>query len=288
MNTSVRHRIGRTSVAALLAIAAAGGVALAASSNASAVGASIMVDPCPSGTTGPTGSTGPTGETGPTGATTLAYGRAGFWRFCEPPMTTTLTDSSGNGNDGVYAGGVALGQTGIPGAAPNTAALFDGINDSGQVPDDPTLDVGTSFTVEGWIKRSVTNKTQQMMVKGNGFQLVVMNAGSGNQVWLRKANVTTLARSITPILADGMFHHVAATQDGPGDVHIYIDGVESTVVLNTVHAAGDTAFPLTFGLNNSGAGTFDEFGLWDDELDACEIQYLYYAGSGAVGSGCAG
>ena len=191
ITSDLRHRIGMASVATLLAAAAAGGALLAGSSNAAEIGASLIVDPCPSGTTGPTGPTGPTGgtgatggtgPTGPTGATTAAYGRVGYWRFCEPPATTVLTDSSGNGNDGTYFNGVALGQPGVPGYAPNTAALFDGINDYGQVPDDPTLDVGTSFSLDGWIKRSVTNKTQSMMVKGNSFQLVVMNQGSGNQV----------------------------------------------------------------------------------------------------------
>ena len=102
----------------------------------------------------------------------------GYWRFGEP-SGTALLDSSGHNNNGTYLGGVALGALGIPGAIPNTAATYDGVNDTGRVPDANSLDVGNSFSIEGWIKRSSTTKTHELFNKGaNGFQLVVMNAAS--------------------------------------------------------------------------------------------------------------
>ena len=211
----------------------------------------------------------------PAGASGLAASApstaAGHWRFGERPGSTELLDSSANGNHGTYLGGVTLG---IPGALANdtdTAARFDGNNDLGRVPDSASLDVGSSFTVEGWIKRSSTTRSHQLFLKGSGgLQLVVMAATSGNQVWLRKANVTTLARSATGVPAGG-YHHVAATMDGPGTAKIYIDGVESTVPVSTVQAIQDTTLPLFFGTTGTTPADFDEFALYDEALSATEI-----------------
>ncbi|MGI8875703.1 MAG: LamG-like jellyroll fold domain-containing protein [Egibacteraceae bacterium] len=121
---------------------------------------------------------------------------------------------------------------GVPGALfgdPDTAASFDGVNDLVRVPDAGGLDVGDSFTLEGWIKRSSESRTHQMFLKGGrSFQLTVMNAANGNQVWLRKAGVSTVAHSEVGVPADEEYHHVVATKDGPNSARIYIDGVEST------------------------------------------------------------
>ena len=203
----------------------------------------------------------------------------GYWRFGEP-SGTALLDSSGNANNGTYLGGVALGAPGIPGAAPNTAATFDGINDTGRVPDSASLDVGGSFSVEGWIKRTATTKSQELFNKGaNGIQLTVMSAGSGNQVWLRKAGVTTIARSAGGIPADGAYHHVVATMNGPGTAKIYIDGVLDTVSVSAVQAIADTAFPLTFGIAASNPTLYDEFALYDDPLSATAVAAHHAAGA---------
>jgi hypothetical protein len=181
-----------------------------------------------------------------------------------------MIDSSGNGNDGTYVGGVTLNQPGA--VAGDTAARYDGVNDIGRVPDDPTLDVGSSFTLEGWIKRSNATKTHTMFNKGDrGFQLVVMSSASGNQVWLRKTNITTIARSNVGVPAGG-YHHVAATMNGNGSTaHIYVDGVESTVILAPTQSIQDTAFPLVFGSAASTPAVFDEFALYDDALSAADI-----------------
>ena len=205
--------------------------------------------------------------------------KAGHWRFGEA-SGTLLTDSSGNGNHGAYSGNVTLGVSGAPGFAPNTAATFDGVDDLGRVPDSSSLDVGGSFSVEGWIKRSSTAKSHQLMAKGGGLQLAVMSAGNGSQVFLRKANVTTLARSQGGVPADGRYHHVVATMSGPGNARIYIDGVPDTVQLSTVHAIADTAHPLTFGTVSSGSAQFDEFALYDDVLTDAQVLAHRQLGAG--------
>ena len=59
---------------------------------------------------------------------------AGFWRFGEPVNSTTLTDASGKGNHGTYLGRPVLGVAGALTANPNTAATFDGIDDTAASP----------------------------------------------------------------------------------------------------------------------------------------------------------
>jgi hypothetical protein len=110
---------------------------------------------------------------------------------------------------------------------------------------------------------------------GNGLQLVVMNAGSGNQVFLRKANVTTIARSNLPVLADGRYHYVVATVNGANSARIYVDGVLSTVQVGTVQVIQDTSFPLTLSGPGSTPINFDEFAIYDGVLSAAEVQSHY-------------
>ena len=142
----------------------------------------------------------------------LADGPVGYWRFGEPSGLTAI-DSSPNTNDGTYTNGPILGVPGALAGDSDTAVSMDGVNDSVRVPDDDSLDVGNFFTAEGWIKRSSTAQTHTMMVKG--FQVIVMNAGSGSQVWLRKPNVTTVARTNVGVGA-GAYHHVGCDQAGLG------------------------------------------------------------------------
>jgi subtilisin-like proprotein convertase family protein len=209
---------------------------------------------------------------------------AGYWRFAEP-SGTTLIDSSGHANNGTYLGGVTLNQPGALAGNPNTAASYDGVNDTSRIPDSASLDVGHEFTVEGWVKRSSTTKSMELMNKGgNGFQLVVMNAGSGNKVFLRKANVTTLAQSTVGVLADGRYHHIAATINGPGSsARIYVDGADVTdgVPAGAAQVIQDTSFLLTFGIAAATETKFDEFALYDAVLSPARIAAHYAAGVGA-------
>ena len=210
-----------------------------------------------------------------------ADGPAGFWRLGEP-SGTTLLDSSGHGAGGVYQGGVTLGRPGAIAGDANTAARFDGVNDVGNIADKPVLDVGASFSAEAWVKRSSVAKAHGLMVKGSGgLQFVVMNAGSGNQVWLRKANVNTIARSTAGVPADGRHHHVVATMNGAGTARIYVDGIEGTAQVGATTTVADTALPLQIGGSAGTPADLDEFALYDRALTADEVGEHYAAGRGA-------
>jgi hypothetical protein len=200
----------------------------------------------------------------------------GCWRFGEAPGATAAVDASPYANNGTYLGGVALG---VPGAvAGDTAARFDGANDSVRVPDSSSLDVGDSFSAEGWIKRSSTAKSYELMNKGaNGLQLVVMSAASGDQVWLRKAGVTTIARSSVGVPAGG-YHHIMVTKNGANSARIYIDGVDVTVPVSGVQIVQNTTFPLTFGSAAGASADYDEFALYGRALGASEVAARFSRG----------
>lgn len=215
---------------------------------------------------------------GPPPACDVALVVAGCWRFGEPSGTVAL-DSSGNGNNGTYLGGVTLGQPGV--IAGNTAALFDGFNDTVRIPNSISLKVGSSFSLEAWVKRTSTAKSQELMNKGaNGFQLTVMSAGSSNQVWLRKAGVNTLARSNGGILADGRYHHIVATMSGAaGSEKIYIDGALDTAPVIAPQIPQNTTFPLTFGSAASSPTFHDEFVVYGRALSAPEVATRFARGT---------
>jgi hypothetical protein len=81
-----------------------------------------------------------------------------------------------------------------------------------------------------------------------------MGQPNGNQVFLRKAGVSTIVRSVTGVPVDSAYHHIVATKNGPNTAQIYIDGVASTINVSGVQVVQDTAFPLTFGGGRQHAG----------------------------------
>ncbi|HEY1537845.1 MAG TPA: LamG-like jellyroll fold domain-containing protein [Solirubrobacteraceae bacterium] len=206
-------------------------------------------------------------------ATVLASSPVGYWRMGEP-SGTVMTDSSGNHNNGTYLGGVTLAVPGALASDPNTAASFDGVNDSARVPDSASLHTGATFTLEAWIKRSSSAKSYELLNKGaNGYQLTVMSAASGSRVFLRKADVTTIAQSSAPVPLNGAYHFVAATMSGAGTARIYIDGVDVTqpVAGGGVQAIASTTQPVNIGGGGSAEAKYDELAVFGTALTAAQI-----------------
>jgi YVTN family beta-propeller protein len=206
-------------------------------------------------------------------ATVLASSPVGYWRMGEG-SGTVMTDSSGNNNNGTYLGGVTLGVPGALVSDPNTAASYDGVNDSARVPDSASLHTGATFTLEGQIKRSSTAKSFELLNKGtNGYQLTVMSAASGSKVFLRKAGITTIAQSSASVPFDGAYHFVAATMSGAGTAKIYIDGVDVTqpVAGGAVQAIASTTQPVNIGGGGSAEARYDEFAVFGTALTAAQI-----------------
>ena len=80
-----------------------------------------------------------------------------YWRLGEP-SGTSAADASGNGNTGTYGGSPTLGATGALAGDTDTATSFDGVNDNVSVPNNASLNLNGSFSIEFWAKQtSFTN-----------------------------------------------------------------------------------------------------------------------------------
>lgn len=215
--------------------------------------------------------------------TVLGDGPAAYWRLGEHSGATALDSSPTHGSPGRYLGGVKIGVLGAIVNDTDTAAFFDGRNDVVQIHDESALHVGDSFSLEVWIKRSVTSKSQELLNKGRkGFQLVVLNKGSGNRVLLRQASVASIAQSKTGIRADGKYHHIVATKQGPNSARIYVDGTDVTLrprrAKNLV--IRNTKSPLYVG--DGARASIDEIAIYNGVLTATQVRRHYQDGLGVA------
>ena len=108
-----------------------------------------------------------------------------------------------------------------------------------------------------------------------------MSAGSGSQVWLRKPNVSTIART-TAAVGAGAYHHIVVTKNGSGagTVKIYIDGAPVTVVdVAPAQVIQDTNSLLIMGDGAGNQADFDEFAVYDGVLSPARVAAHYTAGT---------
>lgn len=183
----------------------------------------------------------------------LADSPIAYYRLGDSPGSSTMTDSSGNGHDGTYSGGVTLGGPSAIGGAPDTSASFSGADDasvSGITA--PT----TGYTLEAWIRRA-----------DNTDGSIVGQLGAG-QLLVRDDRLVlhqTADDVIGDVLSPGVWHHVAATWDG-STTRVFVDGADlSSATANTAPA---------------GAGTFtigsgDQAPAFRGDID--EVAYYPYA-----------
>ena len=208
----------------------------------------------------------------------LADGPAGYWRFGESGGTA-LFDASPNANNGTYVGGVDLGVPGALQRDPDSAAALDGSDSLAVVPDAASLDVGDTFTIEGWIRRS-SSATITLFDKGTRGPQLTVN-GDDDEVWLRKAGVGAIARSDRGVPADGSYHHVVATKEGV-TTKIYVDGREQTVQLAPEHVVQNTGAALRLGPAQLRTD-LDEFALYDRALHRRDVFEHYALGARSRG-----
>jgi hypothetical protein len=110
----------------------------------------------PDADAGADGTTSADADAGSYAATIAEAGPVAWYRFEEPSLSTVIIDSSGNGHDGKYHLGVALGKPGIGGSR---CAYFNG-NAYALVPRDDAgvLDLAgkTPFSTEIWVQPAVS------------------------------------------------------------------------------------------------------------------------------------
>jgi hypothetical protein len=176
---------------------------------------------------------------------------------------TTASDASGLANHGTVDGASwVAGHTG-------GALSFDGVDDLVSVAHDASLDIGTSGTVEAWVRPDVAAEDKPVLAKGDLFGLYADYMG-GVSAW------SDIDWFTTPYdLPVGEWSHVAGTFDDNGAT-IYVDGqvVAHDHYLGRWHArsVGD---PLWIGATQWWyeffEGRIDDVRVYDSALTATEV-----------------
>lgn len=180
----------------------------------------------------------------------------GLWHFKET-SGTTVADTSGNAHDITLTGGTwATGKFA-------KGVTFNGSSDLGTITDHADLKPTGSFTVEAWIKTSVSGGTIFQSFSQNlayaGIYMAVSGGGmlyglSGSNV-VGATGVTQQDISGVTSIVNNVLHHVAFTWDG-SNLKLYVDGVLDATTAWTPAPAYATTNYIRVGCGNgSGSNT---------------------------------
>src|SRR6185503_13319193 len=183
---------------------------------------------------------------------------------------TTLTDISGNNNNGSI-GGATWSTSGKFG----NALVFDGTSTRVTVPNSASLQLTSGMTLEAWVFPTVTPTNWRSVVDKNvdGYYLMA-STSSGNRpgvggTWTG-GNQNTIGPSV---LAVNTWTHLAATFDG-ATVRLFVNGVQVATQAQTGALATKTG-TLQIGGDSYGeyfAGRIDDVRIYNRALSPTEIQ----------------
>ena len=213
----------------------------------------------------------PSNEASATVASGPPPGLLAAWGFDEGSGTTTA-DQSGTGNNGTLSNATwsATGKFG-------KALSFNGTNASVTVPDSNSLDLTTGMTLEGWVRPTVSNDWQTLIVKERPGELVygLYSSTDANRPQ-SQVTVGGSARLLngTATIPAGAWTHVAATYDGTTQ-RLYVNGTQVSTLATTGTIMTSTS-PLKIGGNTIWSewfnGLIDEVRVYGRALSASEIQ----------------
>lgn len=219
----------------------------------------------------------------------LENGLVGHWTF-DGNIDTTITDSSGQGNNGSISGSAtatmqAIGKIG-------QALEFDGSDDEIVIGD--VLDQTGSFSISTWVYPHdvagtvATDDDIRIIVKDDetsGWFLSIGDANTTGRVRFGIRQTSPITTDTGNALAENAWQHVVAVWNTATDVRtVYIDG---EVAAQSTGVTGDsigTSARLTIGGNASGInnrnfnGRMDDMRLYNRALSATEVQKLYELG----------
>lgn len=198
----------------------------------------------------------------------------------------TASDSSGNGRNGTYTGGVTFSETSLlPGATDNSSVKFNGSTGYVSIADASWMDVTTAGSWEAWIKTTASGAIKTILARDDvstnrAFELRLTAAGK-LQLVLYSAPSTTIGFPEGPVINDGIIHHVVATYDG-AFITYFVDGIQVTRSAATGTIA-NVAYAIHIG---SLAGAFQFWDGWVDEaafygrtISPAEIREHYKKGA---------
>ena len=209
---------------------------------------------------------------------------------------TTVSDSSGNGNNGAFVGGPQW----INGKFNSGIDIMNATNPEYlSINHDSSLNPGTgNWTVEAWLKSQSEDVFHNIITKDNAFgsgtrMLYAIYARTNGAVAFNLYNADKgqlCTATSTTVIADGNWHHVVGVRDRENGVcKIYVDGVledtDSEVVTGGVSDLQNTV-PLTIGSPYNAPntvyqynGSVDEVAIYSKALSADEVLNRYKRGA---------
>jgi Concanavalin A-like lectin/glucanases superfamily len=226
-------------------------------------------------------------------STILADSPIGYWRLGESQTTPVAADATGGGRDGTYTRSVVSGVAGAIGGDPDTAATFDGMTTSVDIPaigTDP-FNLKNGFTLEAWVineGQGVLNPNRSPLgrIVSNGWP---GNLGYGwgiltdNGMRFTTYGIFDYDSHQSQVPQDGAWHYVAVVFDSTNTANFYIDGT-MTDSISASAPAKSAALDLMIGRNPASTaeeffnGSIDEVAIYMVELQAADIARHYQAG----------
>lgn len=202
---------------------------------------------------------------------------------------------SGPASTGTLVGWWRMGENVTFGDS-TTSLLLDGVNEFVQIGDVAALafERTDAFSASAWIRTTTNVVIATIVAKrtvARGWELSLATGGRGvvkltHTGGALEINVTTNA--LDPRINDGGWHHVLMTYDGStlaAGVHIYIDGVDQTLTVNSDDATGTILQATSARIGYLGdnvnpfPGLLDEVAVWSKELTPAEAVSVFNGGA---------
>jgi parallel beta-helix repeat protein len=208
-----------------------------------------------------------------------------YYRFDET-TGTIASDSSTNGRNGTYNGGVTLGGTGGITDPNNRAATFDGVNDYVSVPS-PSSFATSQVSVESWVNPDPTMPLYGTVAMkssssswNDGYGMY-WNSGKLRFFVNNYNGTNTYVEATVPT---GSWSHVVGTYDGTA-LKFYINGaLVATTAYNLpiVQSAQPVEVGKGAGGNYLWKGGLDELAIYGTALTAGQVQSHYLRASAGL------
>ncbi|MDO8429065.1 MAG: DUF2341 domain-containing protein, partial [Candidatus Daviesbacteria bacterium] len=223
----------------------------------------------------------------------LSSGLVGYWKMDESSWTqnctaTSVTDSSGNGNNGKSCPSTTGPAGGAVGKFGNAGSL-DGTNDYVSVAHSSSLNPASQITLSTWVYQAADQNDKQIFEKGisadstTGWRMRTVSGGA----YAFQIPVTSFSHGMTSTsYSTSAWHHVVGTYDGT-TMKLYVDGVLDSELARS-GAINSNSGSLTIGAWNSGStawfnGKLDDMRIYNRALSAGEVSQLYNFAPGPVG-----
>lgn len=215
-------------------------------------------------------------------AEVMADAPLGYWRLGEA-SGSVAADTSGNGHQGTYFGGVTYGVTGAVDTSSDTAVTLDGTSGYASVPS-TGLTLGTGpATMECWASiTSGYSGNPRMLAFGANIAWELFLDGANRHLNIFNFNGGVTDTGFT--FAFDTLYHVVLTVDA-SNIIVYIDGA---VVFNPAFssAASNSGMALYIGQSGNAAdwwkGTLDEVAIYGTALSPTRVSAHYAASQAGV------